>query len=293
MKSASLRQWLSSGVLAATVCLGGPGVFTASAETVIQPATAESPQKPANVLIAPRSIVIKSNQSEAPNRFQIPGTPVGLPRIAASRKQVIQETSPTVPKAPAAFQPTRSRRPSPAATPEANQNFELPLLKTEVHTEYRAKVYAPEIPTVDIAAAPQVTAAGISTPQVDITPVPDVEPQPTITPQASPLTPCFRGFCPVTLRDEHRLELAHGTWASTANGVRYEFSSAEAKATFDCDPYTYIPVAGGSDLVLLKEGGVTVPGSITYAHWFRGRLFLFNSADSARKFVSGPTKYYR
>jgi YHS domain-containing protein len=102
----------------------------------------------------------------------------------------------------------------------------------------------------------------------------------------------FKGFCPVTLRDERDLADGDPQFASTYNWQEYQFCSAEAKAKFDAHPEKYAPVLGGEDVVS-AAGGEHVAGSIEFAAWFKNRLYLFNSRESMRKFVTEPARFAR
>ena len=100
----------------------------------------------------------------------------------------------------------------------------------------------------------------------------------------------LKGFCPVKLRDERDLKNALPEHHSTFKGRTYYFSSADAKAAFDEHPQQYAPVAGGQDIVLLKEK-VTKEGSLDHAVWFKDRLYLFTSPKTLEQFVATPKEF--
>ncbi|MGQ0635057.1 MAG: hypothetical protein ACT4QC_10630 [Planctomycetaceae bacterium] len=101
----------------------------------------------------------------------------------------------------------------------------------------------------------------------------------------------FRRYCPVLLKDERKLVEAKPQFASNHRGMTYMFSSAAAKATFEENPRKYVPASGGSDVVRLASGDTGVEGSLEYAAWYRGRLYLFSSAESRKAFVETPSRY--
>jgi YHS domain-containing protein len=99
------------------------------------------------------------------------------------------------------------------------------------------------------------------------------------------------GYCPVVLRDERELVPAAAEFSSMFAGTEYQFSSAEAKRTFDANPRLYVPALGGQDVVHLAEGERGIPGSLTHATWYRGRLYLFASNDTLQQFVVEPSRF--
>lgn len=100
----------------------------------------------------------------------------------------------------------------------------------------------------------------------------------------------LKGFCPVALRDDRDLKNALPEHHSTFKGRTYYFSTADAKAAFDEHPKQYAPIAGGQDVVLLKEK-VTKEGSLDHAVWFKDRLYLFTSQKSLEQFVAAPSEF--
>ncbi len=101
----------------------------------------------------------------------------------------------------------------------------------------------------------------------------------------------FKGFCPVTLKNERKLVTAKPEYVSEYNSRVYTFASAEAKLEFDLAPDHYVPVQNGRDVVQLAGGTTAAEGSLDHAAWFKGRLYLFASEDSMDTFVSAPAKY--
>lgn len=95
----------------------------------------------------------------------------------------------------------------------------------------------------------------------------------------------FKGFCPVTLREERDLVDASSEFTSTFDGVTYSFASEQAKAAFDRNPLKYVPAAGGNDVIIQGSKGHQVPGSLDYAVWYKDRLHLFSSRDTLETFI--------
>jgi YHS domain-containing protein len=110
-----------------------------------------------------------------------------------------------------------------------------------------------------------------------------------------PLTPapmkCFRGYCPVVLKDDRKLIEAKADIKAEYHGRIYTFSSTEARETFEDNPRKYIPAGDGIDVVRHAAGDSDIEGTLEHAAWYRGRLYLFSSAESRREFVDAPSKF--
>jgi len=101
----------------------------------------------------------------------------------------------------------------------------------------------------------------------------------------------MKGFCPVTLRDQHQLTDSKVAFYSIYRGQRFHFSSATAREKFESDPDRYAPVLGGVDVILLSSTGESKEGSLENAVWYKGRLFLFNSENTMETFSHDPGRY--
>lgn len=101
----------------------------------------------------------------------------------------------------------------------------------------------------------------------------------------------LKGFCPVTLRDERELKDALPEFQASYRGQKFHFASAEARAKFQEHPERYAPAAFGADVVVLLRDRDVVEGSLEHAAWYRGRLFLFSSAETYEIFVASPDQY--
>ena len=99
------------------------------------------------------------------------------------------------------------------------------------------------------------------------------------------------GFCPVTLRDDRDLIEGDERFTADFEGVTYRFASAAARDAFKADPIRYAPMASGRDLVIASTGWGETVGSLAHAAWYRGRLYLFASRESMRRFVDSPRDY--
>ena len=67
--------------------------------------------------------------------------------------------------------------------------------------------------------------------------------------------------------------------------------TAEAKAKFDQDPARYAPAAYGADVVVLIRDKDVAEGSLDFAAWYKGNLYLFSSEETYSAFISEPVKY--
>lgn len=102
--------------------------------------------------------------------------------------------------------------------------------------------------------------------------------------------PGFKGFCPVTLRNQRKLVEARAEFSVEREGVVFQFASAEALAEFQIAPEKYVPAGSGNDVVL-AGGGEAKAGTLDHAVWFRGKLYLFATAESRQTFVATPGKF--
>ena len=101
----------------------------------------------------------------------------------------------------------------------------------------------------------------------------------------------FKGFCPVTLRDQRELINSKLKFKAIYESRIYFFSTENSRDKFENDPEHYAPVYGGKDIVMLRDDEEKVQGSLDHAVWFMDRLYLFSSADSLKTFIKTPKKY--
>lgn len=152
-----------------------------------------------------------------------------------------------------------------------------------------AKTDAP--PALQAPAVADVRPGGENS--LPVAPPVDVNDQPSNeeTQLASrPAMTGFKGFCPVTLRNKRKLVESSPDYQAERDGVVYQFASAEALAEFQIAPEKYVPARSGHDVVL-TAGGDEKDGSLDHAVWFRGKLYLFATAESRQTFVASPAKY--
>ncbi len=101
----------------------------------------------------------------------------------------------------------------------------------------------------------------------------------------------LRGFCPVVLKNERKLIEARPHLRAEFRGRIYTFSSVDAKEAFEENPRIYVPAGDGNDVVRLSGDSARIEGSLEHAAWYRGRLYLFSTAQTRRVFVEAPSKY--
>ena len=75
------------------------------------------------------------------------------------------------------------------------------------------------------------------------------------------------------------------------NSKTYYLSSSEAVSAFHADPAKYAPAARGCDVIQQAITGEELEGSLDYAVWYKGRLYLFTSAETMDTFVSSPSSH--
>ncbi len=101
----------------------------------------------------------------------------------------------------------------------------------------------------------------------------------------------LKGFCPVALRDQRELLDAQPEFTAAFRGQKFHFSSDEARKKFEADPARYVPAAYGADVVVLIRDKDVAEGTLDYAAWYKGKLYLFASEENHRTFVTEPASY--
>ncbi len=101
----------------------------------------------------------------------------------------------------------------------------------------------------------------------------------------------LKGFCPVALRDNRLLVDARPEFSSSYKSMNYQFASLENKLKFDREPAKYAPAAGGSDIVMLVDQQDDKEGTLDFASWYKGRLYLFSSQANMGIFMKTPALY--
>lgn len=101
----------------------------------------------------------------------------------------------------------------------------------------------------------------------------------------------LKGFCPVTLRDQRELADSRPEHVATYRGQKFYCASKVAQAKFEADPARYAPAAYGADVVVLTDDQDVAEGTLDYAAWYKGRLYLFSSQETHDTFVANPERY--
>ena len=101
----------------------------------------------------------------------------------------------------------------------------------------------------------------------------------------------LKGFCPVTLKDQRELRDAKPENHASYRGQKFHFSTPEARDRFNEKPAFYAPAAYGADVVALGRDKDVIEGTLDYAAWYKGRLYLFGSQSNYDTFVRSPSKY--
>jgi YHS domain-containing protein len=143
------------------------------------------------------------------------------------------------------------------------------------------------------------TAPPPSAPKAFVARHPATQLPPTVAESAAPMHKIserigqhgMKGFCPVALREQRQLVDAVPIYSAIYRSKRYYFSSAEAQARFEAAPQKYAPAAGGADVVVQANSEQTVDGTLEFAVWYKDRLFLFCSPESADAFSLNPHPY--
>lgn len=101
----------------------------------------------------------------------------------------------------------------------------------------------------------------------------------------------LKGFCPVAIRDERRLTPALDQFSCEHQAQTYRFCSAEAREKFQTNPELYAPIAGGLDVVAVRQGLAVANGSLDFAVWYRHRLHLFSTTETLAAFRAAPRTF--
>lgn len=101
----------------------------------------------------------------------------------------------------------------------------------------------------------------------------------------------LRGFCCVALRQQRALIETRPQFHATHQGQKYYFSSLAAKTAFEKAPDLFVPVYQGKDAVALIDEEETLPGTLDFAAWYQGRLYLFSTRENLDQFKESPEDY--
>ena len=202
-----------------------------------------------------RSAPVDSRAVES-QRVERPGTPAS--RATPPAKAPVPMKSASLPTRPEAGTPAASNAPLvPPKAPSARESDLQPADPGEVTNRARANDAAEVVPTPRVA-----------------------------NPVAGMMS-----YCPVALKERRELVPVQAGVQSRFAGKVYQFSTEEAREAFDANPRRYMPALNGFDVVRNAFGERQVAGSLQYAAWYRGRLYLFQSQQTLQMFVQTPTRY--
>lgn len=277
--------------------------------TTAQPAPAAAALPPLVVAEAPKPVAAPPVAAAAPQ------APAGIPKLDGFFSE---EEDRGTPSAEAVALPAQPKPLVVPAPPGEQPQFEVPK-PADV-----AALRMPSIPSASIAEAAPMPAAlpklelppiVESTPApapaaVATTPSPDVVLPGSVPPlkpvprQADPTATSkmariaaradqrgLKGFCPVMLRDHRDLVDARAEYRSFYRNRIILLSSQEAKVVFESDPAKYAPASAGNDVIHLAQTGEELEGTLDYAVWYKGRLYLFASAETLETFVAAPSSH--
>lgn len=273
--------------------------------------TPKAPPLPAPLAITPKVPVVAAPVSVAPATAARTATAVTTPRTTAS-----STTPRTAASTASTTTPRKSVSPTPIAThprttsPVTSVVVKPPSAKTSASVVEVPPPIAPLAPlsklppvaTVAPNAPKTIPAIPVGKPAVAVNQSIARQDPPKIT-QSSPVednsrklaaareSSGLKGFCPVALRQKRQLIESKIQFNSTYHGKKYHFSSAESKVAFEKEPQMYAPAHDGQDGVALAENNKSLPGTLDFAAWFQGRLYLFTNRENMVRFVDDPEVY--
>lgn len=112
---------------------------------------------------------------------------------------------------------------------------------------------------------------------------------PSVQQSTPPL--CLDGYCPVTLLEQERWVRGDPRHGVIHRGRTYLFAGPDEAKRFFADPDRYAPVLSGIDVVVAVEENRQVPGKREHGAWYEGRMYLFSSEETLRKFDRDPSRY--
>jgi len=255
---------------------------------------------PSDVILAPDGqVVAKISGTADASRY------VGqLSQIAAARNrgpagygqpglEVAGRPPAVAPTRDLAAQPPLGQQPATVARPDTRfagrVGAQQPSQMVAADQRY-ARPFGPQPqgpPSIQIPASNEVarSQAPPSQPQPGARPAPAAQ----IPPGNPPLG--LDGFCPVELSDSRRWVQGDPRWGLVHRGRTYLFAGPEQRDRFDAEPDRYAPVSSGSDVVVAVEQGEVMPGRREHGAWFEGRVYLFSSEATLRRFDADPHHY--
>jgi YHS domain-containing protein len=213
--------------------------------------------------------------------------PGALTVVPPSTQSQVPQLTPPALETPSSELPRLESPPASATMPEISmpQPFEPPSKdNANPSSELMPPVTPPVMPTV---TPPSSGPGAISPPNSAVDP--QVEKMRRIRERFG--MKGLKGFCPVTLHDERELVDARPEFHFTHRSQKFHFASTEAREKFEANPSKYAPAAYGADVVALCRDKDVVEGTLDFAAWFKGRLYLFGTQANYEVFISAPTKY--
>lgn len=98
----------------------------------------------------------------------------------------------------------------------------------------------------------------------------------------------LRGHDPVAYFTEGRAVEGQPALKADHDGVTYRFASAANRATFVADPARYVPAYGGACANGANYALKTPIGAVDHFRIYKGRLFMFGSANALKHWEMDP-----
>lgn len=95
----------------------------------------------------------------------------------------------------------------------------------------------------------------------------------------------------VALITQDRIVRGRREFSSVSDSQTYFFADEANKNRFDENPFAYLPVLSGFDVVAYKGGGYLVPGSVEHRSIYGSRLYLFSRSEEKKAFDANPAAF--
>lgn len=249
------------------------------------------------------SLPVKTDDTAPTLSAPLPLEQPSLDQPAFDQPQALADVEgPAMPAAPQPLEELvaeNATAPSPFAQDLPAVSEAKPVPVEPVEADPLPELALPELPSleapqqpaeIELTPAPQVNIADQAAKPISHQPTSEYDAKMALIRERGGMKG-LKGFCPVTLRDERELRDAQPEFASSFRGQKFHFSSAEAKTKFDLDAARYVPAAYGADVVVLIRDKDVAEGSLDFAAWYKGKLYLFASEEAHNTFVGEPAKY--
>jgi len=104
----------------------------------------------------------------------------------------------------------------------------------------------------------------------------------------APLQPAFGGNSLVSARDARAVVAGSSRHQLKWKGQLLYFATAEELEMFSANPQRYWPMLDGDCALKLLQANRRVQGDLEHAALFRGRVWVFSTAEEMREFVASP-----